>query len=240
VTILVVDVSSANAMGAAPGRSSLQDDLDWGWLCAQGVRGAYVEGYIGNDGPNLDYAQQRDDARAAGIAVGTYDFCFPGLPDEAGHPARDPVSQARLHAEHDGIWMPGDLPTMADLEWPAPEDLARWSTSWPLIDTWNGIYLGERDRLAGRRVGIYSYPWWWESLAKGMSGTFDPVYAGRPLWCAAVGAPWVKPPFSDWTLWQRTGRELMVPTRSGRPPVKTDCSAFNGDEDAWAAFLAGP
>lgn len=239
MTILVVDVSSANAIGAAPGRASLQDDLDWDWLYAQGVRGAIVEGYIGNDGPNGDFQDQLNDARGAGMAVGVYDFCYP-LPYAQGHLGRDPVQQACIHAAHDGVWTPGDIPTMADLEWPAPENLAKWGCTWAQIDTWIGLYLAERDQLAGRRVGIYSYPWWWESLTKGMAGTFEPVYADRPLWCAGAGAPWVKPPFTEWALWQKTGNELMVPTRSGRPPVKTDCSAFNGDDAAWAAFLAGP
>jgi GH25 family lysozyme M1 (1,4-beta-N-acetylmuramidase) len=237
VDILIVDVSAANALGAAPGRASLQDDLDWTWLRAQGVRGAIVEGFIGNDGPNLDFEAQLADAAAAGIAVGEYDFPFCGLPNADGHPDRDPISQARLHAAHGRVWRPGDIPTMADFEWPAPQDLAKWSTSWPAIDTWCGQYLLERDRLAGCKVGIYSYPWWWESFAAGIAGGFDPVYLVRPLWCSGSAAPWVKAPFTDWTLWQRTGQELMVPTRTGRPPVKTDCSVFNGDEDAWQAFL---
>jgi GH25 family lysozyme M1 (1,4-beta-N-acetylmuramidase) len=228
--LLIIDISAANALGRAPGRGSPQDDLDWTWLADQGVVGCYVEGFIGNDGANPDFVQQCADVRAAGIAVGVYDFCYPLLADST-HANRDPIDQAALHAAHDGPWKPGDMPTMSDFEWPAPEDLAKWGCTWAQIREWICGYLARRDRLAGCTVGLYSYPDWMRELGE----LPEYVAVERPFWCAGT-SPWAPSPWKAWTLWQRTGRELMVPTTSGRPAVKTDCSVFAGDETAFAAF----
>lgn len=219
--ILVVDVSSANAMGAAPGRASLQDDLDWAWLVAQGVRGAIVESYVGNDGPNLDMQDQLRDAQAAGLVTGVYQFLFP-LPVVDGHINRRADLQAELHYANAPRVAGSHLPTFADGEWPNPSKWAQWGCSASQVADWLALYLETYDRLSGETTGVYSYPSWWAEVG------FD---AGeRPHWMAGSDAT------AGAVLWQRTGEELLVPTRSGRPTVKTDCSLFAGDDAAWASF----
>jgi GH25 family lysozyme M1 (1,4-beta-N-acetylmuramidase) len=230
---LIVDVSAANALGRAPGRVTAQDDLDWKWLASTGAVGAYVEGFVGNDGANPDYEAQMQDAIGAGLVVGTYNFVYP-LPNAIGHPARDPVSQAKLHAERCGPWKPGMLPTMCDFEWPAPEQAARWGVDGASKLAWLMQYLPAMDDLVGCSVGLYSYLDFWQEILS-CGAPVPPELASRPLWVA--GPDWVRPPWTTATLWQMTGRELHVPTTTGRPPVLTDCSKFLGDDDAWQKFL---
>lgn len=240
--ILVLDVSQANATGQAPGRASLQDDLDWGWAAAHGVRGAYVEGYVGNDGPNPSAATQMADIRASGISGGWYDFLYPGLPDGLGRPLyRGAAAQARLHAAMpvDGqarVWLPGDMPHAYDAEWPVESDFAKWTTSWGAISTWLLAYIQERSLLSGQaRHAFYSFHSWVATLIARTAFVLPPE---AQLWIAG-DVEWTVPGFTP-TLWQRTGRELMVPTKSGRGSVKCDCSVFLGDETAWATFRGLP
>jgi GH25 family lysozyme M1 (1,4-beta-N-acetylmuramidase) len=235
MTRLIVDVSAANARGRATGRTAVQDDLDWQWIAAQGVVGCYVEGYVGNDGPNLDMEDQLHDATSAGLLTGIYDFVYP-LPNALGHANRDPVAQARIHATNAGTWRPGQLPPMADLEWPSPgAGWVQWGCSQSQIEDWLCAYLVERDRLAGTACGIYTYLDFWEQMTPS-NGVFPAEYFDRPLWVAGSSA-WARSPWTAATLWQMTGKELHVPTTSGRPPVLTDCSQFLGDDAAWSAFL---
>jgi len=234
VTRLITDVSAANALGRAPGRALSQDDLDWAWAKSQGVVGSYVEGYIGNDGPNTDFDLQMQDIVDAGLLAGVYDYVYP-LPTVAGHANRDPVAQAQLHGAKSGPWKPGMLRFMGDLEWPSPAQWAQWGCSAQQIIDWICAYLLTRDGLAGCMVGLYTYEDFWMELTAG--GTNVPSeLADRPLWVAGSSA-WVKPPWSAATLWQMTGQELKVQTTSGRPPVTTDCSQFLGDDAAWSAFI---
>ncbi len=236
MTRLIVDVSAANALGRAPGRSSSQDDLDWQWVKSQGVVGAYVEGYIGNDGANADFVDQLQDIVGVGLIPGVYDFAYP-LPTDETHAYRDPVAQARLHAARSGPWKFGMLCSMCDLEWPAPAAWARWGCSKQQIIDWTCAYLLARDGLAGCKVGLYTYLDFWEKLTSD-GATVPSELASRPLWVAG-STPWVAAPWTAATLWQRTGKEILVPTLSGRPPVVTDCSEFLGDDAAWQTFLGG-
>jgi hypothetical protein len=236
--ILVADVSSANAPGAAPGRASLQDDLDWLWMAAQGVRGVYTEGCIGNDGPNPDRATLSADIASAGLALGWYDFTYPiGLQNDSTHTARDAIGQARMHAASHPKWAPGMLQNAYDFEWPSPADFIRWGCTWPQIANWARAYIAERRQIEGRAGdAFYSYKSWLYSLMDEGSFDLDDEIA---LWVAGDYA-WSTSDDRKPILWQRTGHELMVPTTSGRPPVKTDCSIFLGDETAWASFLGLP
>lgn len=234
MTRLLLDVSAANALGRATGRTASQDDLDWKWVAGQGVAGVYVEGYVGNDGPNVDFDDQVKDIVGVGLPYGVYDFVFP-LVNAIGHADRDPVAQAQLHASRSGPWKPGMLPFMCDLEWPTPAQWPAWGCSKQQIIDWVCAYLPERDSLAGCKVGLYTYEDFWTELTG--SGTSVPAeLAERPLWVAGSRS-WVQPPWTVATCWQMTGQEMHVPTLSGRPPVITDCSQFLGDDAAWAAFI---
>jgi GH25 family lysozyme M1 (1,4-beta-N-acetylmuramidase) len=220
--ILVVDVSSANALGAAPGRASLQDDLDWDWLAQRGVRGAIVESGIGNDGVNQDLTQQLADIAAAGLIPGLYPFIYP-LPADGVHPNRAPADQARLHWSQAPKLAGPHLPTFCDAEFPTPAAFARWGCTPLQIRAWLTAYRSTYSALSGETMGLYSYPDWLAETG------YDP--GDGPRWMAGDHAT------PGAILWQMTGHELMVPTRSGRPPVKTDVSLFAGTEADWARFV---
>ena len=219
----ILDVSSAQAPGRAPGRASLQDDLDWAWAASQGVIGALVECSIGNDGVNLDLAGQLADASSAGLLVGIYNFVYP-LPADGAHANRSADDQARLHWSQAPKLTGRRLRTFFDAEWPYPQDWKRWGCSSWQIDDWLDLYAETYEGLSGDTLGLYSYPDWMH--AAGLNGT-------RPLWLASVPQP-----ANGAILWQQTGHEWMIPTRSGRSAVRTDVSlVLSGGMDA---IVVGP
>ena len=219
-------------------------DIDWVAVAAAGVRGAYIEGQVGNDGPNRLFAAQAAGARAAGIAVGVYLFAEI-LPDSPAHPNRDPDDQVRLLWEATGgvPCAPGDLPPMLDCEDPEVQHWAGAGVTPAFAVTWIASALAAIDARWGRTAGVYTYAPWWRAL--GLYGT-NPVFVDRPLWLAAYPGPWdsVPPPdgtpmpelapFGAATIWQH-GSKMPLP---GSGPC--DGSVFAGDEDAWAALLETP
>lgn len=238
--------------------SGVQGAVDWQKLAGAGVRFAWLKCTEGNTrGRDTTFARNVRDAKAAGVLVGAYHFCYP-LPHGAEHPAgRDPVTQAqRAFAESDQLGrLEGELPPAVDIEWP-PEwerdkktgELVnlwnRWGVTAGSIATWTLAYLEEAERLWGRVPVLYTYPHFWASL--GEAGR-RPEFARYPLWIAnylhpAPGLPpdtkrpVVPAPWSSWLVWQYSadgGAHL--------PGVATDIDrdAFAGTEEELAALGAG-
>ncbi len=202
----------------------------WALVKARGTAFAIARCGVGNDGVDLDWVDILD-ARAEGLTIGVYHFCYVGLPDDPRHPGRDPVSQAQSHfTACAGLGSDaGELPACFDLEWPSRD---QWGRPIAGVDNsvvtpqmaadWAGAYGEEYARLQGRTPLLYSDPYWLEGLPK------TPALARFRLWLAAYG-PSVPPvyPWAGWTLWQTAGGS------AGRMP---DGAPVDTDECEEATF----
>ena len=157
-------------------------------------RFVYCRCGVGNDASDTRFAEYVAGARAAGLAVGAYHFAYP-LPSSAGHPGRDPETQAQAHyAACGGLGgAPGDLPVALDLEWPEPPAWEHWGCSAAQIVDWTVRYLAKATTLYGVAPVLYSYPYFLAALG---TEALAPL-AGYRLWLAAyrpfpapVPAPW--------------------------------------------------
>lgn len=219
--------------------SIVQGVVDWSKLFDAGVRFAWLKCSEGNKrGRDSRFALNVRDAKAAGVYVGAYHFCYP-LPSGANVDAgRDPVSQARrAFAEADQLGrLPGELPPACDIEWPAVNEWTRWGVTAASIADWTLAYLEEAARLWDRTPVLYTYPAFWKAL--GEAGKAD-AFARFPLWIAhykhlgpglppEADRPIVPAPWDDWTVWQFSG------DKGARLPgcaVDIDRNVWRGDLD---------
>ena len=222
--------------------SSVQDGLtaaEWAALKARGIRFAMIKCGNGNNGHDPRFQSNLTGARAAGVVVGCYHVPFP-LPATPAHADRDPLAQARAHfAACAGLGSnKGDLPAACDLEYPAPE---KWGSPLVNVDgapvvTRDSVvefceaYLTEYERLQGRPMLLYSYPWFLRGLKP------PAAWVKHPLWIANYDprlAP--EPPWAGYAMWQTSGGGSMrLPDGA---PVDTDAIA---DEATLAALLGVP
>ncbi len=186
--------------------SAVQGVLDWKRVDPAikfvihrcGVGNDKVRGVFSHDGC---FDANIAGARATGRTVGVYHFPYP-LPVTPGHEDRDPVVQANAHfLASKGVGMhSGELPVVADLEWPAPQDWAKWNVTADTIKLFTLKYLVEMDRLTKRKTAIYIYP----DFAHHLGALCQ--FGDRPLWLASYEKTPAK--VSPWTLpdiWQNTG-----------------------------------
>lgn len=211
--------------------SAVQGVVDWPAVAASGVRFVVVKCAQGNEaGRDATYERNVAGARAAGLAVGCYLFGYPLPP---GKPGRVPAEQAKIHfAKCDGVGTrDGELPPALDIEWPAPEDWARWQCNAAQIRDWGLAYLDAAKALWGRTPLVYTYPYFWSHVSA--AGGLE-QYAEYPLWLADYShmPPHVPAPWVGATLQQTSGGGGKLP--SGAP---VDENVFSGNEQAWQAFL---
>jgi lysozyme len=204
--------------------------VDWNLVRASGVRFAWLKCQEGNEGKDPLYERNVQRARDAGITVGAYHFAFP-LPLAEGKRNRAPVDQAELYfAACSGLGSaPGELTPALDLEWPPPNEWAKWGCSAQQVSDWGQACVEAMTLLWGRTPVLYTYPWFWKALALA-----DVSWAAKcPLWMASYahswdglpsGVPPVPAPWADWAAWQYSaeGSSVRVP---GIPacPVDRDC-----------------
>jgi len=191
-----------------------------------GYRFVWVKCQEGNTGKDGSYERNVQRARDAGLAVGAYHFAFP-LPTDPAHPSRDPNDQAQLYFNAcKGLGSePGDLSPALDLEWPAPQDWAKWGCTPQQISDWGRACCVAMAQLWGRLPVIYTYPHWWKTLAQGADVSWASDY---PLWFAdyswpQIGHPplgwmpphlsWVQDTWNDWAACQHSadGSTARVP-----------------------------
>jgi GH25 family lysozyme M1 (1,4-beta-N-acetylmuramidase) len=183
------DVSSWNHPGGAA--------INWRAVRAAGHSFAFVKA---TEGPSVSggsfytnpwYATDSQDAMAAGLYVGAYDFAEPALPlSTAALQARAFVSVVGpLHGAT-------QLPPVLDLEQTgglSVTNLRSWVQSW----------LTETQHLTGRTPMIYTSPNFWKTTMGNTS-----AMSGYHLWLASwtsAKTPGVLPGgWSTWTMWQYT------------------------------------
>lgn len=191
--------------------SSVQGNVDYNWLAAQGITFVIVKCYTGNDGKDPFYEKNIKAAQDAGLKVGLYHFVYP-LPASPAHPNRDPIGQANLHFQASGD-LGSTIPVHCiDLEFPGSPDWAKWGCSADQIKQWTVDYVNEYERLSGKEMVFYSYYYFATPLK------FDQEFAKRKLWIASYQAnPQIPAPWTDYTIWQAGGGNtgMQMKTKEG-------------------------
>ncbi len=170
--------------------------IDFNLARAAGYRFVWVKCQEGNEGKDPLYERNVQRAKAAGLAVGPYHFAFP-LPNHPDHKNRGPLEQAELFFKAcNGLGSkPGDLSPAIDLEWPPPEEWAKWGCSASQISEWSHECCEAMALLWQRLPAIYTYPNWWRELSRGA----DTSWASRyPLWLASYTWTTDGPPPDGW------------------------------------------
>lgn len=208
--------------------SSVQGNVDFKWLVNQGIQFVIVKCYEGNKGKDPYYNRNVAGAKAAGLKVAAYHFIYP-LPTDAAHPDRDPKVQAKMHYE-----AAGDIPfACCDLEWPEPQDWAKWGCTADQIKKWTLEYLTEYERLSGQVMILYTYYFFAKTLS------LPAEFTKYPLWVANFDfPPKVPKPWTDYVMQQtgggKTGVAMILPNGI---PVDTDLAK---DLSLWNAPVVTP
>ena len=191
--------------------------VDWHAAGAAGQTFAFIKATEGTGPANRYYEADVEQARAAGMAVGSY---------HKARPAMDPVGQAQAFATRLQSVGGPQLPPVLDIE------VDEGKNPQELID-WTRTFLTELERLTGRAPIIYTYRYFWIDR---MGNT--PLFAEYPLWLAEYGVHEPTQPmiggWSQWLFWQRADNG-RVPGFAG----DVDLNVFAGTRDDLAGWL-GP
>ena len=185
--------------------STIQGNVDFAAVAATGVQFVICRCGVGNGGKDSLYDTNVAKATAAGLKVAAYHFVYP-LPPNPTQPLRDPVQQAQLHAGWAGST--STVPVVCcDLEWPVPQDWAKWGCSAAQIVQWTITYLEAYEAATGVRPVVYTYPNFAQSIH--LPPDFGQKYL---LWIASyTSSPAIPAPWTDWVMWQNSGGTQHLP-----------------------------
>lgn len=188
--------------------------VDWGAVAAAGTDFAFVRVSDGINTPDPKFAQNWQNARAAGIATGVYQFF---------RPSQDPVAQADLLLDAMGELQPGDLPPVIDVEATGGKTKAQVTAA---IHAW----VDRVESKLGVKPIIYSGRYFWQDNV----GTSD--FSSYPFWIAHYtnNCPNLPTQFSDWDFHQYTESGSV-----GGVSGAVDRNHFNGDAEALASLTFG-
>jgi GH25 family lysozyme M1 (1,4-beta-N-acetylmuramidase) len=193
------------------------ENIDWPAVKRMGVRFVYVKATEGTYYLSPTYRRQITEAKAAGLAVGSYHF---GNPRQSSG-----VAQARYLLRHR---IPGDLPLALDMEWdPYRKSRGRcYLSDKRLVDSWIHGFLN----TIGEKITIYTAKNWWIPCVRHPEDAY--------LWLAAPGRdPHKEKPVG----WSRTwihqyGIERILPLKNGQR-VAVDVDNFLGNEEEFNDFI---
>lgn len=215
------------------------NDSCWYAMRDKGIRFAIARVCVGNE-TWIDAQASLNIVRASshGIVPGAYFF---GYALKHIDP-REQVEQWLKRCEVAGLDL-GSLICALDMEWPPPEQWAKWLVDGPFVAEWNLAALERARELTGRPWVLYSYPWEMKSVGVGNY----PEFARSPLWLANYFAAgrWPSPdevaglkvpgPWSQITICQHDGNGgLRLP--SG---VDADFNVLQGGEAELAELAQG-
>jgi lysozyme len=189
--------------------SIVQGNVDFNAIKAAGIQFVMLRCYVGNSGGDADYAKYLQEATAAGLYVGSYNFPFP-LP---GTGNRTPQWQAETHFNATKTQV-----AACDAEWPTSDTWAKWGCSAQQINDWFLAYLDRYTQLAGKAPLVYTYPNFAQTV------NFSSDWGNYDLWIASYQAtPYIPKPWINkgWRMWQVTGGGGQLP--GSGVPVDTDC-----------------
>src|SRR5271165_2738276 len=181
--------------------SVIQGAVQFDLLAQQGTKFIISRCAVGNSGTDINYTKNIAGTKNAGMLPMAYNFAFP-LPPLSSQPTRDPVLQAQLHFKAAA----GELESL-DLEWPMSNDWNKWGCSANQIVEWTLTYLQEYERLSGKKIPIYTYPNFMQTIGN------PTQFADYPLWIASYQAnsPMIPKPWNSYVLWQNSGGTAKLP-----------------------------
>jgi GH25 family lysozyme M1 (1,4-beta-N-acetylmuramidase) len=188
--------------------STIQGHVDFAACAAVGIQFVICRCGVGNSGKDANYDKNVAEATNAGLKVAAYHFVYPLPPaivnGKDTQPLRDPVKQAQLHAS----WVGNNVKVVCcDLEWPAPQDWAKWGCSAQQIVAWVITYLQTYEAITGIRPIVYTYPYFAKAI--NLPQDFADTYK---LWIASYEPnPIVPKPWTDWVLWQDSSGSYRLP-----------------------------
>lgn len=228
--------------------SSVQGPLPFAKLDPD-IRFCILKAQQGNDGFDPWFGRNMKAALTNGLVPFAYCFAYPLPPQNPGSviaggiPGRDPCEQAKLcvdrvHAYPEMI----GRPLFLDLEWPPPNEWAKWGCTAEQISEWCRVFCAEVARLSGVTPVIYTYPWWWAEVSKADTSwaacypLWLASYPGRGVWPKEGESPKVPRPWIDWLFWQWDGDGgLKLPNG-----VDSDFCVFNGTEEELQGLVQRP
>lgn len=221
--------------------SVYEGNVDWPAAATEGYRFAILkcgEGDIAH--PDNKFVQDRDEAKHAGLIVGSYHFAWP-------LPGKDPRAQAKLHFELSGGLgsNPGEIPPMLDFEWPTPDKWLEQKCSPTQLREWALTWLDEATTLWGCFPMLYTYPDFWARVGGGSVNDFARYalcvadYRHVTSWPADTDKPISLLPWGgDWKFWQTSGGAFCKIPLIGGGSVPVDTDVFNGNMDDLIAFTS--
>jgi GH25 family lysozyme M1 (1,4-beta-N-acetylmuramidase) len=192
--------------------SSLDGVVDWSQVQASGKGFAFArvaDGLSLDPNFNANYAG----IRAAGMIRGAYQFFEPG---------QDPVAQANLVISNLGMFAPGDLPPILDVEVTGGQSPAAIASG---VQAW----VATIEAALGRPPIIYTSAAFWSANIGSISFGSDPLYIAN--W--GVSCPTLPPGWASWAFWQYADNGTVPGIGSA-----VDLDQFNGSLGALQA-LAG-
>lgn len=160
--------------------------VDWSSAADSGPSFAFIKATEGTGPANRYYESDVRDARAAGMAVGSYHMA---------RPATDPLVQARAFAARVQSVGGPQLPPVLDIETDeglSPDELVGWTRA----------FLEETRHLTGRTPILYTYPDFWKTETDNST-----AFTEYPLWLAEYDTAEPTRPlpggWSEWLFWQR-------------------------------------
>lgn len=192
-------------------------EVHWASAADDGPSFAFIKATEGTGPANHHYEADIQEARAAGMAVGSY---------HKARPATDPLVQARAFANRVQAAGGPQLPPVLDIETDEglnPDELVGWTRD----------FLEETRHLTGRTPMIYTYPSFWKDKTDNST-----AFAGYPLWLAEYDKSEPTRPlpggWNEWLFWQHADNG-EVPGFSG----DVDLNVFAGSRDDLGAWI-GP
>lgn len=173
--------------------SRYQRTVNWAGLVESGHRFVYVKATEGTGHRSPTHDEQRQAARASGLAQGAYHYARPG--QSSG------TLQARFFHANGGAWAADGqtLPGVLDLEFAESGDRCHGLAPDDLRD-WVRDFSDEYRRLSGRIPVIYTKAEVWDACTAA-----DTTFGDHPLWLfdhadvpGTLPTGWERP-----TLWQR-------------------------------------
>lgn len=191
--------------------------VNWSSAAAAGPSFAFIKATEGTGPANSHYEADVLEARAAGMAVGSY---------HKARPATDPLVQARAFADRLQTAGGPQLPPVLDIETDEglrPDELVNWTRT----------FLEETRHLTGRTPILYTYPHFWNDKTDNSTAFTD-----YPLWLAEYDTPEPTQPlpggWSEWLFWQHADNGSVAGFSDD-----VDLNVFAGTREDLAAWV-GP
>jgi lysozyme len=199
--------------------SKFQGEIDWPAVKTAGVRFAWIKATEGGDHLDEKFAQNWQEARAAGVPRGAYHFvywCRPPLEEIGWFEQNVPVE-------------PDALPPVLDVEaTPTSRTCKRHLRRDEVLRDMR-VMLDEMERHYGKRPVIYTTVDFYQAILQ------PDEFSDYQIWVRSTKVP---PQGAygarRWAFWQYQS-DASIPGIRG----KVDRNAFAGDPLQWRAFLDG-